>query len=600
VRASLIFVLVAVGCGGGSKKDLGRVPTTGPDAEIEIPVDAAVPRPPDAPIVVPRDAPVDFPLVVPADAGPDLAIAVLDSGTDLSPDAVISPGMDAQATDASFDTVTADARTDVGPDASVDAGPAWGAMLQATPVDLQTIGGASHGSSTKLRLSWSAPPVAFDHYVLTATDGASGTATTQSLPATELAYTLTGLNAATTYTLGLSACLDVACTAAIGPAAGTASASTPQEVWQLQGAGHTHATLTKVVSDGNVKIHAIRHGQGAPAAQLGRVQLYYGSSNPSAPGLAVATGNMVANAAVPSSVLSFTSLAGTAGLIRPSTATPLVGQVNTGMAVPLTNGTVKMYFEATGSDNKSRIMTVNGQDGLVGQDFNAGASTVCSTNADYSTGGGCAPKVLIGVEGDTLLGNPKLRNVRQFKIGVPTATDWRWDGAAGTFMVFTTDQVTGCSTSNFNHGYAVWDGTNWNVQYDGACPKLFVSVQAADPLHLGGVRYKLYYGDPSITTGKNTGSMLPFLGPKKLMYGDGTRTGAAGTVEFEDWDGTAKARDILFVWPDETTLDATAEGYIDDFVVITPTGDLAFQVLYIATTDGTMPPFTAAAILRNP
>lgn len=603
VRVPSILLLVVFGC-SENKPAPTRVTDAAADvaatvADAEAEASRAADAPGEAATDVPGDGASDAPIDVAGDAMLDLAA---DTAIDGGPDAPVDLMADAPAdgaADAPLDAA-AEAPIDVAADAPVDTSPAWAAMIQVQAADVQTIGGVARGSSTRLRVSWLAPPVAFDHYRLTATNGVAGTATAQDVPASALSHTLAALDAQTTYAVAIEACLDAACNARMSSATGSISASTAQEVWQLQGTGHAHATLTRVVSDGNVKIHAIRYGEGAPAAQLGRVQLYYGSSNPSAPGLAVATGTMVANAAVPASVLSFTSLAGTAGLIRPSTAGPLVGQVNTGQAVPLTSGIVKLYFEATGSDNKARIMSVNSQDGFVGRDFNAGASAVCSTAADYGTTGGCAPKVLIGVEGDTLLPNPKLRNARQFKIGVPTLSDWRWDGAAGTFMVFTTDMVTGCSTSNFNHGYAVWDGATWNVQYSGTCPKLFVSVQAADPLHLGGVRYKIYYGDPSITTGKNPGSMLPFLGPKKLMYGDGARSGAANTVDFEDWDGTAKARDLQFVWPDETALDAAAEGYIDDFVVITPTADLAFQVLYIATTDGTTPPFTAAAILRNP
>ena len=119
----------------------------------------------------------------------------------------------------------------------------------------------------------------------------------------------------------------------------------------------------------------------------------------------------------------------------------------------------------------------------------------------------------------------------------PTQTDWRWNGAPGAFMVFTTDSVASCSSVQQNHGYAVWDGTRWNVQYraDG-CPKLFTNAQACLPMRLGGARYKMYCGDPFITAGKVTGSFLPYLGPKKLTYADGRVSGAEATVEFEAWE----------------------------------------------------------------
>jgi hypothetical protein len=168
-------------------------------------------------------------------------------------------------------------------------------------------------------------------------------------------------------------------------------------------------------------------------------------------------------------------------------------------------------------------------------------------------------------------------------------------------MVFTLDAIPGCTTATHNQAYAVWNGTSWQVQYDASgCPKLMTSMQAAHPLHMGGARYKLYYGDPSNTAGRVTGSPFPFLGPKKLIHADGATSGAAATVEFEDWEPVARGRDLTFLWPDGSTLDATAEGYIDDFTVLAPTGVLALQVMYIAITDGTVPPFAASAVLLNP
>ena len=131
---------------------------------------------------------------------------------------------------------------------------------------------------------------------------------------------------------------------------------------------------------------------------------------------------------------------------------------------------------------------------------------------------------------------------------------------------------------------------------------MFKSAQAALPMHLGGVRYKLYYGDPSVTTGKvlSSGPGLPFLGPKNLIYADGALSGNASTVDFEDWESQALARNVVFLWPNGDPLDDTAEGYIDDYHFLAPTGSLDLQVLYLSITNGTQTPFPAAAILLNP
>jgi hypothetical protein len=172
--------------------------------------------------------------------------------------------------------------------------------------------------------------------------------------------------------------------------------------------------------------------------------------------------------------------------------------------------------------------------------------------------------------------------------------------AAGTFMVFTADRVTGCSEYQQNHGYAVWSGSAWKVQYQSnGCPKLFTSAQAAFPFHSGGVKYRLYYGDPSISEGR-ANSNLPFLGPKKLIYADGRATGDPAIVDFEDWEAQSSARDVVFLWPNGGQLDARAEGYIDDYHFLTPTGSLDLQVMYITITDGAIAPIAVTATLRNP
>lgn len=471
----------------------------------------------------------------------------------------------------------------------------------------QTVGSFSFGSSSKLSATWTAPTsFAVHHFEVIGTESVGGTRTSVSASASETSATLTGLKAATAYRVMVKACQDAACT--LYGAAAPVSATTSTEYWQLQGSGASISGLTKVVSDGNARLSATRIGPDAGTANAGRVQFYYGPmfSQGSTASLAVAVGNAAANAATPSSYLSFTSKAGTSGLVNPptSSAARSIASVATGQGVPLAanlGNKVRVFFEAAGSDGKTRIYSVDSKDGFVGQDFNSGAALTCSTDADYASTGGCAPTLVIGVDGDATGGNLRIKNARQNKVAHPTQTDWRWDGAPGAFMVFTTDSVASCSTVQQNHGYAVWDGTRWNVQYraDG-CPKLFTSAQACLPMHVGGARYKMYCGDPSITAGKVTASNLPFLGPKKLMYADGSGSGADATVEFEDWEAQTASRDIAFLWPNGTRLDDKAEGYIDDYHFLAPTGSLDLQVGYLTITDGVVVPFAVAAILLNP
>lgn len=468
-------------------------------------------------------------------------------------------------------------------------------------VDAQTVGGYAITASSKLKVNWSAPGYAFDHYQITATELVMNTSVSVTALTSETSTTLAGLKAATNYSITVYTCKDSSCSqAGKFPAV---CATTTEEYWQLQGSGNTLSGLTKVVSDGNAKISATRFGPEAGGATASRIQLYYGPSNSSSQKLVTAVTGQDTSAANPGSYLSFTSMASTTGLVSPPSGTSLVSTVNTGQGVPLSaamGGKVRLFFESTGSDNKTRIVYLDSQDGYTGRDFNSGSAATCSTAADYQSGGGCLPTVAIGVEGDSTGANSKIFNARQFKLGYPTLNDWRWDGAVGTFMVFTSGAISGCTTSDRTHAYAVWDGSKWNVQYHASgCPKLFENMQAAFPLHAGGVRYKLYYGDTSDTAGK-TSSNLPFLGPKKLIYADGAISGSAGKVDFEDWESTSAARNVIFLWPTGELMSAGAEGYIDDFHFLSPTGSLDLQVMYMAITDGAIPPFSAAAVLLNP
>lgn len=475
-----------------------------------------------------------------------------------------------------------------------------------TNVNTQTIGSNTFSSSSKLKASWTAPAYTVDHYRISVAETNGASAVSLTALSSELSKTLTDLKAASTYKVIVTACKDPLCNGA-GPVSAVGITST--EYWQLQGSGNTLAGLTRFVSDGTVRISATLFGKESAPATANRVQLYYGTTlntgSVRQPGLTTGLSLSAINAADPTSYLSFTSGNSTTGLLTPVTPTTAIETIATGQGVPLSaamGGKVRIFVEAQGIDRKTRIYSIDSVDGYVGQDFNSGSSTVCSTFADYSTGGGCGSiKLEIGIEGDTQRPNAKLLNVRQNKVAYPTLNDWRWDGAPGTFMVFTTDRVTTCGADTFmNHGYAVWDGSNWNVQYkaDG-CPKLFFSAQAAFPMHIGGVRYKLYYGDPAITTGKGS-SNLPFLGPKKLIYSDGTLTGLKDRVDFEDWESQASARDVVFLWPNGDKMNDTAEGYIDDYHFLTPTSNLDLQVMYLAITDGISGPFSMTAILRNP
>lgn len=486
---------------------------------------------------------------------------------------------------------------------------AWDAALTIATVPAVTIAETQYNSSTTLVASWTAAPDEPDHYVLSATESGQSLAYVSTEVAGDTTSgQLSGLKSDTIYDISLVACADASCEDSSEPGdAASAEGTTPEEVWQLQGSGASVDELTQVVADGNSKIAAMFYGEDAEASLAGQVQLYYGPLGFDEKGLAIGlgSGNLRTDA---SAAFSFTALSGESGLITPATAATYVDTVNTGQAVPMSaqaGGYIRLYFESTGSDDRTRIVSIDSVDGYVGQDFNSSPDEqVCSDGPDYEIGGDCGVTVAIGVQTDSTLSNPNITDARQFKIAWPTLDDWRWDQAVGTFMILTvdTDRESGCSDVMMKAAYAVWDGSSWVVQYDDTtgCPKLFESVQAPTPEHLGGVRYKLYFGDPSQTEGEIEGSQLPFPGPKLIIYADGTTSGDSTIVDYEDWEDVSVAHDITFLWPDGSVFDDTDEGYIDDFMMLAPTQDLDFQVAYIAITEGSTAPISAGALLMNP
>ncbi|TRZ58359.1 MAG: hypothetical protein D4S02_12335 [Rhodocyclaceae bacterium] len=466
----------------------------------------------------------------------------------------------------------------------------------------QTAGSATFGSSSKLLATWTAPGgYTIDHYEISAIESLMKTSVIVTAAGSATSATLTPLKAATSYSVVVKACKDSSCSNA-GIAAAV-NATTPGEYWQLQGTstGNTVSTLTKPVSDGNARLSATRFGAEA-GATANTVQFYYGPAGVT--GQSVATSGVVSSSNSASYLTGFTSYASTSGIRSPSSATSGISQIMTGQGVPLSaamGAKVRLFFESNDVDGKTRIYSVDSVDGYVGRDFNRGSATTCSAAADYLSAGNCPATVVVGVAGDTVNPTSKISAARQNKIGWPTLTDWRWDGAVGTFMVFTFENVSGCTTASHNHAYALYNGTTFVTQFDSAgCPKMFGGAQAALPMHIGDVRYKMYFGDPTVTTGKTAASTLPFVGPKKLIYADARSSGDASIVDYEDWESVSGARNVVFLWPNGDQLSDTSEGYIDDFHFLTPTGSIDIQVLYLSITDGSIPPISATAVLLNP
>lgn len=486
----------------------------------------------------------------------------------------------------------------------------WDAGLTVGTMEAATIAGRKIASSTRLRVEWR--PIAgisIDHYEVDATESIGSTRvriSTKTTPAT-----LTGLKSGTAYTVTVRGCHDVNCR--YSATSISASGSTAEEHWQIQGTGNSYSTASRVVTDGNIGAHAFRYGGWGGADLAGRLRLYYnpmsGSEKGAKPALTAAAATTVIG-----SVNLFNATSGYGMLNpcpvpppgQPAPSCPGTGPVKNFLlfqAVPMT-GFVRLYFEANGTDQKNRILQVDSQDGYIGRDFNRGNRTICQSIGDYATGGDCEAQVAIGVEGDAVAGNPGISHARQFKILYPTldqSLDGRWDGAAGTAMVLTVNPSNqACFSYNFTQAYAIWDGSRWQLQYAAnGCPKLFEQMQAPNPVHLGGSRYKLYYNN---TTSRQGVPSSPLTDTKvmKVFYGDGERTGSPTTIDFEDWEPTARARNIVVLWPDGSVVDDENESRFDDHVTLMPTRDPAFQVIYTNMSSAQVIPFIGLAVLVNP
>jgi hypothetical protein len=477
-----------------------------------------------------------------------------------------------------------------------------GGLSVATVGSFQ-VGSRTVVSSTQLLVAWTSPSAAVDHYQLSAIDGVTGETLSETATGSASSATLSGLKSGTSYSISLRVCRDVACSDYFDAAAAVVG-TTAEEYWEIHATGDGIGSVIEPLVDGNVRVHAVRFGADAPAEVANRVQLYYGPAlGPMSPhGLSVATTDVVTGVASVATIESFT---GTYGVATPDPGTDLIDVIGSGAAVPLSasmGGAVRLMFEAKGADSRTRIMYIDSTDGWVGRDYNSGSATLCQTTSDYSPGGPCEPTVAIGVDGDTVNPTSGVQDVRQFKVGYPTLDDWRWDGTVGTFVFVTLTDQTACGgRMRSNQGYAVWDGTQFTMQFETAsCPTLIADMQAPSIVHLGDARYKVYFGTPSVTDGMDTSSFLPFLGPKRVMYATGSRTGDATVIDFSDWEEHDDARDLHFLWPSGELVGDTIEGYLDDFVMLTPSGDLDFQIMYTAMTDGTMVPIIGIAILVNP
>jgi len=475
-------------------------------------------------------------------------------------------------------------------------GAPWNASLTVAKRNAQTVGASTFSSSSSLTAQWNAVSSSVDHYLLTATETVGGAPLTFVAASSTTSVTLTALESGTEYRIAIRACVNTACSTSVD--GNSVIVTTDEEFWQVRGTGNSFATAARIVSDGNTKPYALLWGAEAGVGLAGKAQLYYDPMSSSEKGIKIGTMSAPITASA-DSVASYSGLSGF-GFRRNDAA----GQQGTGPATfqvvalsPRLGGNVRLFYEASDADGHARVHSVDSRDGWLGRDFHSGSATICQ-EADLLAAGPCAASLAVGVAGD---GNLKVDAARQLKVGLPTLNSWTWDGEPGTFMVVTLHFGTdkSCSSTFFNLGYAVWDGTRWNLQYGaGGCPKTIPGIQAPMPVHIGGARYKLYFNHNTT----NSGGADQFK-PMKLLYADSATTGDPSLVDFEDWESITRARRVNYLWPSGSLLTDEEKSMFDDYQIWMPTNDPAFQVIYSnmsCPNNACGPPFIGMAVLLNP
>jgi hypothetical protein len=447
------------------------------------------------------------------------------------------------------------------------------------------VAGTLYASSTKLLVSWTAPTgQTVDHYIVTAADALQGSPV-NAPPTTNTEVTFAGLKSATAYSLSVTACLSADCSSKL-TATAPGTTTTPEEYWQIQGSGAAYSNATKVVSDGQTLSYAIRYGSDAPADLAERTRFFYSPS----PGSTFGRGLRVATSSSTSTDVSTQSSfspidSGMAdaceATIDPSGCPEGTIAIFAFQPIPLTTPErMRVFFE--GGDPftngfPTRLYSLDVQDGYFAEDFHPdSADTICGgmDSTDVTATGACAPTVVVDYDNDG--SGSGLLKVRQSKIGYPKQDSWKWDMAPGTFMLLTAADT--CMTTQDGLFYATWNGSTWSVlKEEGGCARALVpNAHGPVIVHLGGLRYKVYYEEingESITQDKTK--------PLKVLYANGMLSGDTSSVDYDDWETSSQARNVHFLWPDGTLMPAGPESGLGDHFILMPNNNSDTQYMYM-------------------
>lgn len=444
-------------------------------------------------------------------------------------------------------------------------------------------------SASRLRIRWDGVDTA-EAYEVVAKYGDHRVATVVDSETNR--FVLRGLRSATVYEVTVNACADIECWR-FTPSETVIGVTAPM-AWQVVGEGSSYATATAIIEDSDTKGFGLFYGEDAPSALVGTVQLYYDSSDASRKGVNMA----VAVDASDEDVIVFDRVEGY-GLFRDETENAGAKGLSTYQPVPMAGGGIRLFFEGKlNGEAHERLYAIDSQDGDRGQDFHPGAPTDCTAD-DIMIGGACEPTVVLGGESD---GNPGVLSVGQSRLMYPMFDDWRWGEERDSLIIATlhfTDDAAQCTNTYSNMGFAVWNGADWDMEYDDStgCPVAMAGVESPMPVHMGDGRYMVVFNannaaEKDMDTGK----------PLYVLYADAAATGDPESLEWSDFEPRADAREVQTYWPNGIELPDVMEQKLDDIGIFSPVGEGDDLVMYadMSCGDASCEPFIGQLGWVNP
>ncbi len=152
----------------------------------------------------------------------------------------------------------------------------WAAALRVESSDPTRVGENTYHSSSRLATTWIHAPQPVDHYEITANDNVTFTDVVFSIDASASSEILTEVKSGTQYAAIIRACLDTSCNAFL-EGDSSASATTAEETWQIQGEGNSYETALQIVPDGTTAPYVFRYGEAAGTDLAGVFHIYYNS-----------------------------------------------------------------------------------------------------------------------------------------------------------------------------------------------------------------------------------------------------------------------------------------------------------------------------------